>query len=211
MLLSFQEFFDIVVMTFLVGFLFKDAFGPVPVAKHKRGKEVDVLDKYMRSTKKSSKSWFGSDFWFAVGVIAPAIVLHEMAHKFVALGFGMDATFHAFYADPTTRFIGILAILAKLTGFGFVFLVPGFVRIIGSGTALEHFLIAFSGPLIHGLFWLGAFLLLRYKQDLSDRARRFIFLTKYINGFLFIINMLPIPGIDGFAVYSNLFRVFGWA
>jgi len=35
-----------------------------------------------------------------------------------------------------------------------------------------------------------------------------IYFTKYINGFLFIVNMLPIPGLDGFWVYTGLVSAF---
>jgi hypothetical protein len=44
-----------------------------------------------------------------------------------------------------------LAIIAKLTGFGFVFLVPGYVSIIGNAPPATYALIAFAGPAVHGL------------------------------------------------------------
>ena len=201
MLITCHEVCDIIIMTLILGFLFKDAFGPV-----KQKSSADVLDRYMKPSGKRRGRF--DEFWFSVMVVAPGVIIHELAHKFVAMSFGLQATFHAFYANSTTLFLGVLAILAKLTGFGFVFLVPGYVEVIGSAAPLEHAIIAFAGPAIHGLLWLGAFLYPKFsKSKLSPRAAQFIHLTKYINGFLFILNMLPIPGIDGFHIYSNLAQV----
>jgi Zn-dependent protease len=199
MLVTLLELFDIVVMTLILGFLFKDVFVPA-----KRSTDADVLDRYMRPVRKRKGL---SDFWFSVAVVAPGVILHELAHKFVAMSFGLQATFHAFYANSTTLFLGVLAIIAKLTGFGFVFLVPGYVSIIGNAPPATYALIAFAGPAVHGLLWLFAILYPRLsRRKLSTRALQFLHLTRYINGFLFILNMLPIPGIDGFAVYSSLLK-----
>lgn len=197
MLLSLVELFDIVLMSLVLGFLFKDAFRPVP-------RKIDVLDRYLQPKLRKA-----DDFWFAVAVIAPGVIIHELAHKFVAMGFGLQATFHAFYANSTTLFLGVIAIIAKLTGFGFIFLVPGYVQIALGGTPLQQAIIAFAGPAVHGLFYLGAWLVLRYKKGLTHRQVQFASLTKYINGFLFVLNMLPIPGIDGFHVYSSLAAAMG--
>jgi len=40
-------------------------------------------------------SW--KDFKFAIIITAPAVILHELAHKFVAMAMGLTATFHAWY------------------------------------------------------------------------------------------------------------------
>ncbi|MBN1275517.1 hypothetical protein JXA12_04475 [Candidatus Woesearchaeota archaeon] len=189
------EMFDIIIMTLLLGFLFKGMFRPA----HRRSYEEDPVAHYARPRR---NHW--QDFLFTIGVIAPAVILHELAHKFVAISFGLEATFHAFYANPTTLLIGVIAVIAKLTGFGFVFLVPGFVSIMGEATPAQHAIIAFAGPAIHGLFWIGALLYGKLAKHLTQRQRQFIHLTKYVNGFLFILNMLPIPGIDGYHVYTGL-------
>lgn len=194
MFLSFHELVDIVVMSLLLGFLFKDLF-----EDHFSG--VDPLARFQRRRRQG----ISSPFWFSVVSIAPSIVLHELAHKFMAIGFGLQATLHAFYANSTTFFLGVLAIIAKLTGFGLVFLVPGFVSIRGLGTPLEYAVIAFAGPAVHGLFYLVARVVESNSSGLSDKQRLFLVATRRINGFLFVLNMLPIPGVDGFSIYSNLF------
>jgi Zn-dependent protease len=198
--LSFHELFDVIIMSLIMGFLFKDSFRPTA--------RVSYQDDPVAHYKTPKRNWM-RDVWFATLVIAPAVILHELAHKFVAIGFGLQATFHAFYANSVTLFLGVFAIIAKLTGFGFVFLVPGYVEILGNAPPLHHAIIAFAGPAIHGLFWLGAFLYLKLAKKLPAKKMQFLHLTMYINGFLFIINMLPIPGIDGFAIYSSLAKVFG--
>lgn len=198
--LSWHELFDIVLMSLVLGFLFKDYLKPTT----RRTYVDDPVAHYSRPRKNALK-----DMWFATMIIAPSVILHELAHKFVAISFGLQATFHAFYANSTTLFLGVFAIIAKLTGMGFVFLVPGYVRIIGSAPPEAHAIIAFAGPAVHGLFWLGALLYLKFAKNVSSKSMQFAHLTKYVNGFLFVLNMLPIPGIDGFAIYTSLFQVIG--
>ncbi len=200
MLLSLTELFDIVLMTLLIGFLFKDVF------KAPTRNNYDPLAAYSAPTKSKLQ-----DFWFAAAVTAPGVIIHELAHKFVAMSFGMQATFHAFYANTTTLFLGVVAVIAKLTGFGFVFLVPGFVSILPNAntTPLQFAMVAFAGPLVHGIFYIGALIYQRNTKRLTRQKAQFLQFFKYINGFLFIINMLPIPGIDGFNVYMSLIKAFG--
>mgnify|MGYP006289471271 CR=1 FL=1 len=187
-----KEILDIAAMALVLGFLFKDNFRPPPADS----------DNPLKAFRKPRKKW--KDFLFATAVIAPAIILHELAHKFTAIGFGHEATFHAFYANPTTLVIGVIAIAARLFGSGLIFLIPGYVHIIGQPAPGANALIAFAGPAIHGLFWIGGKLYLHLKEKLTERQRQFAKLTIYVNGLLFILNMLPIPGIDGHAVYTSI-------
>lgn len=195
MLLSWHELLDIIIMTAVMGFLFMDSF------KAPKKLNLDVLEQF----KKQKTAW-KENFLFAAALIAPTIILHELAHKFVAMAFGLQATFHAFYASQMTLMLGIFAIVAKFTGLGFVFLVPGYVSISGSAHPAIFSLIAFAGPAVHGLAWLGAKYYLYTKKDekIPQKKKIFIYLFQRINGFLFVINMLPIPGIDGFTVYKGL-------
>jgi Zn-dependent protease len=198
MFITFHEVFDIAVMTALIGFLFMDI---IPMRTHD----------------------FKTKFKLAAFSLAPVIILHELAHKFTAMAFGLKAVFHAFYAETTTLFLGMFAIIMKLSNFGFVFLVPGFVRICetSSGTIdyacattlaanpLWGFLIAFAGPLMHLIFWIGSGIILNKKPNLSENWTLFFVINKRINKFLFIINMLPIPGIDGYFVFTHLGEYLG--
>lgn len=196
------EIFDMFVTIALVGFLFMDAFkAPKPE------KPGDELSRYL--TKKSRFSNFKWDnFWFAAMVTAPAILLHELGHKITALSFGYEATFHAFYANGTTLFLGLFAIVMKLLNFGLLFLVPGFVSIVGIGGPEQAGLIAFAGPGVNLLLFLIALIVVK-TQKLKPKVAHFWVLTKNINLFLLVFNLLPIPGFDGFTVWSSLWKIIG--
>ncbi|MBU1199599.1 MAG: site-2 protease family protein [Nanoarchaeota archaeon] len=191
MLLSFAEFLDIIVMTLVVGFIFKDIFKPQPKV------QVITPDYYLKQVKGTKLS----NFWFAAAVVAPSIILHEFGHKFIAISQGMVATFQASYLG-----LGIGVVL-KLFSPGFLFFIPAYVSIVGTGTPLQFSAIAFAGPAVNLILWLGGLLLMKFVK-LKTNVHRFVFLMSRINMFLFIFNMLPIPGFDGFKVYSGLVSAF---
>ncbi|RJQ20316.1 M50 family peptidase [Candidatus Woesearchaeota archaeon] len=173
MIFTIRELIDVILMTLAVGFIFKDLFGTIK-----------------------------KPFLFSCLVTAPALIVHELFHKFVALGLGLEATFHAAY--PWLA----LGLLLKLANFGFIFFVPAYVSIGGEGlTALSSALISFAGPGANLFLFLLAYALLKQKK-LKTKTYLFLAVTKQINLFLFIFNMLPIPGFDGFKFYQALFRIF---
>jgi len=184
-MISFWELIDLVIMTGLIGFIFKDFF-----AKH-TSMVHDPLDYYRKKPGLEN-------FKFAVMVAAPAVILHEMAHKFVALAFGINAVFHAAYA-----WLG-LGVILKLMNFGFIFFVPGYVS-HAAGTHLQNALISLAGPLANLILWLGAAFLIK-KGMVKKKFLVFVHLTSKINMFLFFFNMLPIPPFDGFGFLSEFFK-----
>ncbi|MFH0870704.1 MAG: M50 family metallopeptidase [archaeon] len=188
MFFSINEIIDVFIMTFAIGFIFKDVF------RYRPKVEVITPEYYLKKRPLFSMN----DFWFAAAVVAPSIILHEFGHKFFAIANGMSATFEAAYF-----WLG-LGIILKLAGFGFVFLVPAYTSIGGGGTALQMAGVAFAGPLVNLLFWLGAKILMK-KVKLKRTAYHIVFLTSRINMFLFIFNMLPIPFFDGWNVFKYLF------
>lgn len=205
------EILDMVLMTAVIGYLFKDAF------RAPREEREDILEHY----RAVSSRWNWHDFWFAAALIAPAILLHEFGHKFVAMAFGAQATFHGACSTSALvtgtgfldMFCGIqlLAVVLKTIGFGFLFFVPGYVSITGNITQLQGAMTSFAGPAVHLLFWVGSAWYVRGKarmRALSERKRMFLFFFKQVNMFLFILNMIPIPGFDGYWVLVHLFRAF---
>ena len=187
------EIIDLILMTVFVGYIFSDM---IPV----RRENYDPLLHYKR----------GFDFErlkFAILATAPAIILHELAHKFVAISFGLNAVFYAFYRSSFTLMLGIFTIISKLTGFGFMFFVPGFVSIGGNGTHLQFALTAFAGPFVNLILWLGSLYMLKNRKY-KKKYYLLLLLTSRINMFLFIFNMLPIPGFDGYKVFVGLIRAF---
>lgn len=186
-----SEILDLVVMSAYLGYIFSDT-----LPKHREN--YDPLKHHFHGY-----DWSG--FKFAALATAPAVILHELSHKFVAMGFGFDAVFSAFYRDTFTLALAVFSIIAKAAGFGFVFIVPGFVSIIGSGTPLQYALASLAGPSANLAFWLTAFLVLKHKKY-GRKSFLFWTLAKRINGFLFVFNMLPIPGFDGYDFYIGIIR-----
>lgn len=186
-LITIPEIFDIILMSLIIGYIFSDIFR----------KPLDYSDPL--SYYQSNFQW--NNIMYAAMVTAPAVILHELAHKFVALSFGMQATFQAAYF-----FLG-LGVLLKLMRFGFIFFVPAYISIMGTGTPLQFSLIAFAGPGMNLVLWLGTALIIR-QNLVSKKYLHALALISKINMFLFIFNMLPIPGFDGSKVFSGLFALF---
>ncbi|HLC64507.1 MAG TPA: M50 family metallopeptidase [Candidatus Nanoarchaeia archaeon] len=182
------EILDIVIMSLAVGFIFKDMFRAPAPAGYDPIREIT-----QRSLNKQNLK-------FAIMAVAPAIVLHEMAHKFVAIAYGIPATFYAAYGWL------LFGILIKMLGVGFIFFVPGFVS-LSPTDPLTGAVIALAGPFMHLVLWLFS----RYalSHNLFDKKYTPVLVaSRYINGFLLILNLLPIPGIDGWHVYQGLWQVF---
>jgi len=185
MVLSLMEIVDIIFMSAVLGIIFKDIFS-----------------RYRNPFSMYGGSGFDWDgFKFAIMVTAPAVILHEFGHKFVALAFGASAVFKAAYGWL------LFGVLLKMLNVGFIFFVPAYVSIIGDLTPISYSLIAFAGPAVNLIIWIGAKIALE-KNMVSKKYLPIVFLTKQVNMFLFIFNMLPIPGFDGFKVYSGLFHTF---
>lgn len=176
MIFTFRELLDVIIMTLAVGYIFMDVFRRYPIGFDKRA------------------------FWFACLVTAPALILHELAHKFLAISFGLQAEFHAAY------FWLMIGVILKLLHFSFIFFVPAYVS-IGGMTVLPYqsALIAFSGPFFNFLLFVIAWALLQQKR-MKHKTFLFLYITKQINLFLFVFNMLPIPFFDGMKVYEGLFQ-----
>jgi len=86
--------------------------------------------------------------------------------------------------------------------------VPGFVSYSGAVVEpLARALIAFSGPAVNLLLFLFATASIK-RRWFKSKYLPILVLTKQINLFLFIFNMLPIPGFDGYKVFVGLIRAF---
>lgn len=134
---------------------------------------------------------------FAALLIAPAVIVHELFHKFVAMGFGFPATFHVYWAG-----LGI-AVALKLFGAPFIILAPAYVSYPALATHFQSMLIAFAGPFANLLMWLGSDYWLKYRK-MSRRTALALVITRQVNKFLFIFNMIPLPPLDGFSVLTGI-------
>ena len=185
-----QEIIDLVIMVLAIGFIFKD------YVKVRDTREYEPLDEIGRK-----RSFFGGDFRNSILVAAPAVVLHEAGHKIAALSFGFEATFHAAYP-----FLG-LGVVLKLLKLPFIFLVPGYVQYFGGDIEpLVRSFIAFAGPLANLALFLFATIAIRRKW--FEKHLALLILTKQINLFLFIFNMIPFGFFDGADVFGGLIDHF---
>ncbi|MDP7141406.1 MAG: M50 family metallopeptidase [Candidatus Woesearchaeota archaeon] len=193
MLFTLKELFDIIMMSLIVGYIFKDLF-KTPTENY------DPLKQYQ------SNSIITENLKFAIMVTAPAIILHELAHKFAALYYGLEATFHAAY-----MWLG-LGLILKFMNFGFIFFVPGYVSISCRTiacqiTPLQSALIAGAGPFMNLLLWQISSFIIKHKK-VNQKYLPLLLITSKINMFLFIFNMLPFFMFDGYKVFNGLIRTF---
>lgn len=193
MVFTLMEIVDIAAMVLVVGYIFSDFFKKYNT-KFEGGD--DIIEMYR---KRSFFDW--ENIKFAALLTAPAIILHEFGHKFIAMAFGLDATFHAAY-----MWLGI-ALLLKLLNTGFVFFVPAYVSISSGGTYLQYAATAAAGPLVNGSLWLLSLAAVKFNW-IPKKYQPMALMSAKINVFLMIFNLIPFPGFDGFQVALNLLRAF---
>ena len=180
MLLSFVEIFNLVVVSLVVGYIFSGMF---------------------KNEKLSFNNFDWKDFRFAVLIASPGIIFHELAHKFVAIGFGLNAVFEI------SPFGLVLGVVLKLVGSPLILLAPGYVLISSLANPLAMFLTAFAGPLTNLLFWLGSKYYLNSSKTFSRKMVMNLFIFSEINKWLFLFNMIPIPPLDGYKVFLGLYNL----
>lgn len=186
-LISFMEFFRLIVMTLALGYIFS-AFMP---------RELFTPRSIYHLLRAQAQGFDWDALKYAAIITAPAVVLHELSHKFVALAFGLNAEFFASYWG-----LG-LGVFLKMVGAPFIIFVPGYVNIPYDTNILVSGMIALAGPLINLFLWLGSGLYIRFFK-LNRKQMILAYLTKRINMFLFIFNMLPFGFFDGAKVFKAL-------
>ncbi len=128
---------------------------------------------------------------FAVGL---GFLLHELAHKYVAQRYGLNAHFEAF---EKTYIVSLLLAL-----FQFIFIAPGAVMVKGATDTIRLGRIAVAGPLTNIVLAVVA-LFVNAIFPLPLLA-----FTAYINAFLAVFNMLPVLVLDGKKVWNWNRRVY---
>lgn len=129
-------------------------------------------------------------------------ILHELAHKFVAIKYYCSARFKA------NNSMLLLAILASF--FGFIFAAPGYVLINGNINKKQSGIISFAGPFSN--FVLALLFLPGYLFFNDFLIRFFFFQGFFINSWLGLFNLIPLKPFDGFSVFKwNKFLFFSLA
>lgn len=183
MLITFLEVIYMVITTAVIAYIFMDFI------------KLPTFNLY-------NKKFDWNNFKFAALVAAPGIILHELSHKFVAIGFGYEATFQIW------AFGLFLGIFLKWIKSPFMIIAPGYVLISIVQTNIQTSIIAFAGPLVNLILWLGSWAILNNARKLNRKTALFLYLTKQINMILFIFNMIPIPPLDGSKVLQGLISLF---
>ena len=158
-------------------------------------------------------------YYFSVVVVVMfSIVLHELAHGWAAMWEGditPEATGHM-DINPMTHMGGMAIAALFLVGisWGQMPVNPLKFRHRRQGEAL----VAFAGPAMN-LFLMAAFSLalvlweahgpsLTSNDILVENLHRFFSIGAIFNGALFLLNMIPVPPLDGFTVAASLSRTF---
>lgn len=126
-------------------------------------------------------------------------ILHELAHKFVAIHYEANARFFLWPAG-----LGFAIILSLITSGGFVFAAPGAVYIWGKDISRkENGIISLAGPLTNLLLAIICIFvgLVLVGFAVKGLALSILFGAAMINLFLGGFNLLPIPPLDGFKVF----------
>jgi Zn-dependent protease len=128
----------------------------------------------------------GRAFALSMLTVGTGFLLHELAHKVVAVRFGQLAEFRADY-----NMLG-LAILAALAGF--LFAAPGAVHHRGQITERENGLIALAGPAVNVALGAGFLLLAALGSGFLGALGTLGF---FVNVLLAAFNMIPFGPLDG--------------
>ncbi len=189
MVFTLLEIIEIIITMFIVGYIFS---GFIKKPRH-------PFDELMK--KRELFNW--EDVKYATMITAPALVLHELGHKFASLAFGIPSHFHAILSGGSfVVFMTVFAIALKVFGSPFIILAPGFVAIEGSATPQVMAMIAFAGPAVNLALWAISGWML--KKGRWRHWHRELWLSKQINMWLFIFNMIPIGPLDGAKVLAGI-------
>lgn len=151
----------------------------------------DAIMSYLSYHLGDTLSWVAL-FCVCFVLVFLSFLLHELGHKFAAQGFGMWSEFRMF---P----MGLLLTLVS-SAFGFLFAAPGAVVIQGRATKEENGKIGIAGPVVNivlAAVGIAGCLLTNYSA-----AVLFFSMFAYLNAFLAVFNLLPIPPLDGSKIWK---------
>ncbi|MCY3410770.1 MAG: hypothetical protein INQ03_03945 [Candidatus Heimdallarchaeota archaeon] len=125
-------------------------------------------------------------------IIAPAFILHELAHKYAAMYFNKFARFALI--KPMT----IITVIVAFFGYGIAG--PGGTFILGDSDDREKGIFAAAGPAINIILSLLFYLFILFLPPLQILGFQHLWVLKYsifINSFLGLFNLIPFGLLDG--------------
>ncbi len=130
-------------------------------------------------------------YLFPIMIVAVGLgfLLHELAHKFVAIRYGYFAEYKMWI--NSLIFSVIIAVLA-----GFIVALPGAVYVYNVESKEDNGKISIAGP-ITSLVLAGIFLLLMQFTFFPPLLQILFSIGFFINSFIAFFNMLPIWELDG--------------
>lgn len=135
---------------------------------------------------------------FAAGF---SICCHEFAHAWTAVYYGDETPRDHLTLNPLVQMGRTSMVMLCLIGiaWGAVPVNPAAVP-----ENRKRAMISFAGPLMNlilcALFATGSAIALRFTE--SKPIINFFYYASYVNGALFVLNMLPVPTLDGYSVLS---------
>ena len=174
-----QEIIDLAILTLALGYIFSGFIQ----------RPRDVLD-YLRPFPAFD------DIKYAAMVVAPAVIFHEIAHKAVGLYLGFDSVLHI-----SIWGLGI-GIILRFIRSPIIFFIPAFVTSAAAYSFPAQFaFLALAGPAANfALYWLSDWALLSKKWPKHNNA---FIISRRINLWLLILNMIPIGFFDGAKVLAG--------
>jgi len=145
-------------------------------------------------------NWSLKNFFMSIGIVGPALILHELAHKFVAQKYDLVA---AYVMWPTG--IAIALLVAFMTQGSMIFAALGAVMIapvyhtrlgykfIGL-TSTELGKISIAGPLTNLVIAIISYLMIPLNPE-------FFLMSANINCWIALFNCIPIPPLDGTKIF----------
>ena len=174
-----QEIIDLAILTLALGYIFSGFIQ----------RPRDILD-YLRPFPAFD------DIKYAAMIVAPAVIVHEIAHKAVGLYLGFDSVLHI-----SIWGLGI-GVLLRFIRSPIIFFIPAFVTSAMAPAFPGQFaLLALAGPAANfALYWLSDWALLSKKWPNHNNA---FIISRRINLWLLILNMIPFGFFDGAKVLAG--------
>lgn len=174
-----QEIIDLAILTLALGYIFSGFIQ----------RPRDILD-YLRPFPAFD------DIKYAAMIVAPAVIVHEIAHKAVGLYLGFDSVLHI-----SIWGLGI-GVLLRFIRSPIIFFIPAFVTSAMAPAFPGQFaLLALAGPAANfALYWLSDWALLSKKWPKHNNA---FIISRRINLWLLILNMIPFGFFDGAKVLAG--------